>query len=178
MCSSCALVSALAWISEAFRKHVFVKYLRDQVDSLVGYTFALRVAPVSCAILLITFASFGLLIVDRLKSRVHKHGEDDMQIQLTTEDIPFHELSTPRHMRREHDPQVLLVNADTLVHRQPQMCFAKLDVHEVMQREAKLGPVDVQVCGPQRLSVSAMKAAHALNKQGLKCKLHVHESVM
>jgi len=178
ICLSCALVSALACITEVLRKDVFFKTLQPKVASLAGYFWALRLVPVFCAVLLVALASLGLLLIDRLTSSVQKHGQDDLQIQLDTVDIPFHELNTPRHGHRGLDLQIQFGNADALGQRQPQVYFSKLDLHQVMERQANLGPVDVQVCGPQRMSLSAMKAAHALKAQGLTCNLHIHESVL
>ena len=62
--------------------------------------------------------------------------------------------------------------------RAPQVYFSKPDLQQEMEREARLGPLDVQVCGPERMTASVVQIARGLNSQGFQVELDVHDSAL
>lgn len=53
--------------------------------------------------------------------------------------------------------------------------FAKPDLHSEMAREAELGPMDVHVCGPNRMIKAARQGAQSLTNAGFDVLLDVHD---
>ena len=147
---SCVITTIFGWVSSKQRETLY-----DTLDpsTLAGYTFGLRVAPVLIGALLAVFSSMVLLLVEKFSCKA-------------------------RHPRSTSDGTAQLANGDSLRCSKPQVRFSKPDLQQEMEREAELGPVHVQVCGPARMIRSVEEAAKELSTRNRKITLDIHDSAM
>jgi len=151
---SCMWIAAFVFISYQFQ-HLILKSFRYGVSTLAGYTFVLRVLPVLLSALLIVLAGLSLQTLEAISQmnlQVREHNERTLQTQLA--------------------------NAEALGPRAPRVHFHRPNLQHEIEREAKVGPVHVQVCGPERMSSSVAKAVYALGMQAHDINLDIHESAI
>jgi len=135
----------------------FMPGLRHSVTTLTGYAFVARLLPVLVALFVALFGNLGLFLLHGLHGRL-QHGAASSGPDEVGERLAFGR-----------------AQEDVAGPSRAEVKFAKPDLHAEIERDARLGPLDVQVCGPERMTIAVQRCIRALKKDGLDVSLDVHD---
>lgn len=173
---SCVIVTGLAWVNtRCYETLMGALYDNKSTSTLAGFTVYKRVAPLLIALLFIGLCSAFLLPVHKLKRAVSNSGSAFAgRVAFDTDEGMATTFASKPHLSQIYRPD-LQPDPEP---RAPQVYFSKPDLQQEMEREARLGPLDVQVCGPERMTASIVQAAQMLNSKGLQVELDIHDSAL
>lgn len=149
------IVIAACGLSSSYVRSRIFEALRGKVHTLTAYTLYLRLAPILVAILFVAIAAVWVyaiqLAAQPSKKQAAEHSLREVQLGVQLESM-------------EPMPRAL------------QVVSSRPDVEVELRKDAKLGPICVQVCGPERLNDAATTATRNLKSEGHDIELTIHES--
>jgi len=166
--ASCLIITILTWATtRSYEKVTDILFENGSTRSLIGFIIYARITPLLVTLLIIAFGSALLMPVYKFSVRRAASTPDAAGVEQVNLDV--HEGMTGSLASCGNPP---------LEQRGVQVHFAKPDLHREIEQEAKLGPLEVQVCGPERLATSVAQVTNMLKLQGHQVEVDIHNSAL